>query len=151
MTRVEHSVVIERPAEQVWEYVHDPSNDGVWQSSLVESKELTEGSMRVGTKIAETRRFLGKRFDVSYEVTEYEPYRRSAIRTIGGPIPTSGVYALEPVNGGTRFTASMETDAHGFFKLAEPVFARMARRELEANLGLLKDVLEAAEAPSADG
>jgi uncharacterized membrane protein len=143
MTKVEHSVVIERPVEQVWEYVHDPSNDTVWQSSLVESKELTQGSMDVGTRIAETRRFLGKRFDVSYEVTEFEPYQRSAIRTIGGPIPTSGMYALEPANGGTRLTASMETDAHGFFKLAEPVFARMARRELEANLGLLKDVLEA--------
>jgi uncharacterized membrane protein len=151
MTKVEHSVVIERPAEQVWEYVHDPSNDTVWQSSLVESKELTEGSMRVGTKIAETRRFLGKRFDVSYEVTEFEPYQRSAIRTIGGPIPTSGVYALEPVDGGTRFTASMETDAHGFFKLAEPVFARMASREMQANLALLKDILEAGEAPPANG
>jgi uncharacterized membrane protein len=151
MTKVEHSVVIERPAEQVWEYVHDPSNDTAWQSSLVESKELTAAPMRVGTRIAETRRFLGKRFEMSYEVTEYEPHRRSAIRTIGGPIPTSGVYALEPVNGGTRFTAELETDAHGFFKLAEPVFARMARREMEANLGLLKDILEAGEAPSANG
>ena len=36
-----------------------------------------------------------------------------------------------------------ELDAHGFFKLAEPVFARITRRELEANLGHLKDLLEA--------
>jgi hypothetical protein len=38
---------------------------------------------------------------------------------------------------------SGELDAHGLFKLAEPVFARMTSRELEANLGHLKDLLEA--------
>jgi hypothetical protein len=37
-----------------------------------------------------------------------------------------------------------ELDAHGAFKLAEPVFARITSRELEANLGHLKDLLEAA-------
>jgi hypothetical protein len=34
-------------------------------------------------------------------------------------------------------------EAHGFFKLAEPVFARFVRREVESNLGHLKDLLEA--------
>jgi hypothetical protein len=38
---------------------------------------------------------------------------------------------------------SGELDAHGLFKLAEPVFARITARELEANLGHLKDLLEA--------
>ena len=40
-------------------------------------------------------------------------------------------------------TVSGELDAHGVFKLAEPVFARITGRELEANLGHLKDLLEA--------
>jgi hypothetical protein len=38
---------------------------------------------------------------------------------------------------------TMETDAHGFFKLAEPVFARMARRDLATSAEHLKDILEA--------
>ena len=42
-----------------------------------------------------------------------------------------------------------ELDAHGFFKLAEPVFARIAGRELESNLGHLKDILEAGPSPPA--
>lgn len=143
MTKVQHSVVIGRSPEHVWDYVHDISNDPAWQSSVLESRELTEGPMRVGTRIEEERRFLGRRFTTSYEVTEYEPKRRSAVKTTGGPIPASGFYAVEPANGGTRFTMCLETDAHGFFKLAEPVFARMARREIRANLGNLKDLLEA--------
>ena len=148
MTKIERSIVIERPIEEVWDFVHEPANDALWQTTLTESEELTDGPMRVGTRVREVRRFLGLRIETTWEVTEYEPTRRSAIRGTSGPIPLSGGYRLEAVDTGTRFTVTGELDAHGFFKLAEPVFARMAGRELEANLGHLKDLLEA---PSPEG
>lgn len=34
-------------------------------------------------------------------------------------------------------------DGSGFFKLAEPIFARMAQRQWETNFNNLKDLLEA--------
>ena len=37
-----------------------------------------------------------------------------------------------------------ELDAHGTFKLAQPVFASITSRALEASLGNLKDLLEVA-------
>ena len=141
MTKVEHSVVIERPPEEVWAFVHEPANDPKWQTTIVEARAPDE-PMRVGTRVTEVRQFLGRRFETGFEVTEFEPYRRSAVRVIAGPIPGGGSYAFERADGGTRFTMTVELDAHGFFKLAEPVFVAMARRELEANLGHLKDLLE---------
>jgi hypothetical protein len=60
----------------------------------------------------------------------------------------TGGYALDRVDRATRLTATGELDAHGFFKVAEPVFARVAGRELEASLGNLKDLLEAEKEPS---
>lgn len=38
---------------------------------------------------------------------------------------------------------AFETGAHGFFRPAEPVSARMAAREIDGMLGQLKDLLEA--------
>jgi Polyketide cyclase / dehydrase and lipid transport len=99
--------------------------------------------MGVGTRVREVRHFLGLKVELAWEVTEFEPKRRSAIKGISGPVPLSGRYLLEPVEAGTRFTVSGELDAHGLFKLAEPVFARITARELEANLGHLRDLLEA--------
>jgi len=64
--------------------------------------------------------------------------------TISGPVTITAGYILEPAEGGTKVTMVGETEAHGFFRLAEPVFARMASRELETNAGHLKDLLEAA-------
>ena len=143
MTRIEKSIVIDRPVEEVFEFTHDARNDPVWQPTISETRQDPEGPMRVGTKVTETRHFLGRRIETTFEVTEYEPNRGSSIRSTSGPIPVTGSYALEPLDGRTRFTMTLETEAHGFFKLAEPVFARMARREVESNLGHLKDVLEA--------
>jgi carbon monoxide dehydrogenase subunit G len=143
MTKIERSIVIERPVEEVWEFVHDPANDLLWQTTLTESEELTEGPMRVGTRVREVRRFLGVRIETAWEVTEYEPTTRSGIRATSGPIPFSGGYRLESTGSGTSFNVQGELDAHGVFKLAEPVFARIAGRELETNLAHLKDLLEA--------
>jgi uncharacterized membrane protein len=148
MTKIERSIVIDRPVVQVWDFVHEPANDPRWQTTLVETRTLTERPMGVGTRLAEQRKFLGLRIDVTLEVTEYEPHTRSSIKSVSGPVPLSGSYVLEPANGGTRFTVTGELDAHGLFKLAEPVFARMTARELEANLGHLKDLLESAEESS---
>ena len=148
MTTVERSIVIDKPVDQVWTFVHDPAKDPLWQTTLLESEQLTEGSIGVGTKVREVRNFLGRRVEMAWEITEYEPHRSSTIRAVSGPVPLSGGYALEPVDGGTKLTVVGELEAHGLFRLAEPVFARITARELEANLGHLKDLLEAPEATS---
>ena len=145
MTKIERSIVIDRPIDDVFEFTHDLSNNPVWQTTLVEVELLTDGPMRVGTRWKEVRRFLGKRIETVLELTEYEPNKRSAVKMVSGPVPLSGTYAFEPIDGGTSFTVGGEIDAHGFFKLAEPVFARITGRELESNLGHLKDLLEAEE------
>jgi hypothetical protein len=143
MSRIERSVLIQRPIQEVFDFVHDITNDSLWQTTIVEQEKLTEGPLRAGSRIKEVRRFLGVRIETSYEVTEYEPPTRSAVKMISGPVPFSGSYVLEALAGSTRFTVQGDIEGHGFFKLAEPVFARMTARELEANLGHLKDLLEA--------
>lgn len=142
MSMFEHSVLIRRPIEEVFAFLHDPANDPVWQTSLVETR--LSSPMGVGATLTEVRHFLGKRAELTFEITEYEPPTRSSKRAVAGPVPISAGYILEPADGGTKVTMVGETDAHGFFRLAEPVFARMASRELETNAGHLKDLLEAA-------
>jgi len=144
MSKIQRSIVIERPIDEVWDFVHDTTKDALWQTTLVESRLLTEGPKRVGTRVQEVRRFMGVRLEMDLELTEFEPNRKSSLKAVSGGIPLSGSYVLEPLDGATRLTETGELDAHGAFKLAEPVFARITSRELEANLGHLKDLLEAA-------
>lgn len=143
MTRIERSIVIDRSQKDVFEFVQEPANDERWQTTVVETSVLTPGPMGVGVRVAQTRRFLGVRFETTFEVTEFEPHRRSAVRTVAGPIPAVGRYLVAREGDSARLTATIELEAHGLFSLAEPVFARMAARELETNLGHLKDIVEA--------
>ena len=98
----------------------------------------------------EVASFLGKRFQVTLVVSELEPMTRSAVCTSAGPVRLEGSYRFEPVPGGTRFTMAGEVGAHGFFSVAEPVFAGVTRREAANSCQRLKRLLEAevtADAP----
>ena len=143
MTHIQHTITIDRPVDEVWDYVLDTRNDPVWITNVVDVGRGADAPVEVGLEIEETYKFLGVRLPMTLKVTEHEPPRRSAIEFSNGPVSGRGSYQFDAVDGGTRFTMTMDTDAHGFFKLAEPVFARMARRDVAASLGNLKDILEA--------
>jgi uncharacterized protein YndB with AHSA1/START domain len=142
VTRVENTVTIERPVQEVWDYLMDSRNDAVWITNVVEVGRGGDVPPAPGVEIEETFKFLGVRVPVVLTVTEHDPPTGSAV-DVRGPVDGRGSYRLEPAGSGTRFTLTMETDAHGFFKLAEPVFARMARRDVVTSCEHLKDLLEA--------
>jgi uncharacterized membrane protein len=142
VSMIERSIVIDRPVDEVFNFVHEPRNDASWQTTLIESTQVDDGPLRVGTQIRERRRFLGIQVEMTKEITEFEPTRRSAFKMVAGGTPMSGAYTLEPLDGATKLTATGYVEPRGFFKIAEPLFTSMAGRELEASLGHLKELLE---------
>jgi carbon monoxide dehydrogenase subunit G len=142
VARVEQSVVVERPAEEVFAYLTDPARIGEWQSSVVSARLDGEGPMRVGARVIETRRLLGKRIDARMEVVEHDPPRRFTIEAVSGPVPFRVRSVLAEVDGGTRLEAVVEGEPGTFFRLAEPLVVRAVERELRGNLQMFKDRLE---------
>jgi uncharacterized protein YndB with AHSA1/START domain len=142
VTRIEHTVTIDRPPREVWDYLMDSRNDAVWINNVVEVGRGGDLPVADGVEIDETLKFLGIRVPVTMTVNEHRPMTHSAV-DVSGPVPGRGSYDLAPAGEGTRLTMTFETDAHGFFKLTEPVFARLARRDVTSSLETLKDLLEA--------
>jgi uncharacterized protein YndB with AHSA1/START domain len=101
----EHTVVIERPVEEVFAFTTDPHNESLWQSTSLETEQMTEGEVDVGTTFRNTSKFLGRRIESTYQVTENDPPHKQCVRITSGPLPGSGCYLYEPADGGsTRFT-----------------------------------------------
>ncbi len=151
MIKVNLSVVIHRPVEEVFAYANDISHWAEWNPGLIEVS-APEGPIHVGSRIREVFKFLGRRIESTFEVVEYQPNRQVTYRTVAGPIPMTGTQTYEPVEGATKLTMIGEGEAGGFFKLAEPVVAQMTRRQFQASLDNLKDLLEAhVPAPSGGG
>jgi uncharacterized protein YndB with AHSA1/START domain len=140
MIRLEFSVDVDRPPSEVFAYITDADRLPEWQSSAVEAH--WQGEKARGTRIREVRRFLGRRLETELEVTEYDPDRRFALKTVSGPVPFAVSQALEPRDGGTRLTFTGEGEPGGFFKLAEPVVGKVAERQFKNDFETMKDILE---------
>jgi carbon monoxide dehydrogenase subunit G len=145
MPDVEASITIKRPADEVFDFVTTPENDPLWSSTAVERRRETEGPIAVGSRIKAVDKFLGRRIESTFEVTEHEPGRRSSIR-LSGPVSATGSYILEPMNGATRFRWVMEADPGlgGVFlgRVTDPLVTFFFRRRLRFDLRRLKEVLE---------
>jgi uncharacterized protein YndB with AHSA1/START domain len=144
MIKIETSIVINRPVEEVFEYMSNAKNNPQWQSGAQEVIKTSEGPIGVGTAYKSVNRLLGRRLEATVEFTAYEPNKRVAGKVTSGPVPFRFENIFEPTeDGGTKVMNSGEGEPGGFFKLAEPLVGRMVQRQVEANFANLKDMLEA--------
>jgi uncharacterized membrane protein len=150
MLTVEKSVVINQAIEKVFEFASNAENEPLWRTEINESKVTSDGPFGVGSTVSQTAHFMGRRIDATAEISEYEKNRIVAWKMTSGPFSGNGSTTYEVVNEGqTKVTIASNFDVSGFFKLAEPLVARSGRRQTEANLASLKDMLEA-DADSSD-
>ena len=143
MARIEASVVINQPIEQDFAFVTDFGKAPRWMSELVEAKQTSDGPVSVGTTLSGVASPLGRRVESTQEVIEYEVNSKYAIKSTSGPVASEDRYTFESVVGGTKVTREAQAEMSGFFRLAEPLAARMMRRQFETNFANLKDLLEA--------
>lgn len=142
--RVEDSVEIDRPVEEVFTYVTNPENFPQWASPVVEVREWSPGPVAVGDRFTLLLKFLGRRFESPCEVVSVEPGRRYAFRSTGGPIPFTFSYTLlDASTAGTEFTHTGEGEPGAFFGLVGPLLDRALKRQFRHDLETLKDLLEA--------
>ena len=141
--RIEESVEIHRPVEEVYEYVANPENLQEWAGTVVETRKDTPGPLLEGSTFTSVAKFLGRRVESPFEVTAHEHPRRHSHKSTGGPLPTEWTLTFEEVAGGTRYTQVAEGEPGGFFGLVGPQLEMAGRRQLRTDLENLKDLLEA--------
>jgi uncharacterized protein YndB with AHSA1/START domain len=143
MATIETSTVIQRPVGEVFAFATDTEKVALWAGPVTEAKQTSEGSVGVGATWTQVTQLLGRRFESTYEVTEYEPNSRYSAKSTSGPVPIEEHLSFETVEGGTKVNLRAEVEATGFFKLAAPILTRIISRQVENDVGTLKDLLEA--------
>jgi uncharacterized membrane protein len=141
---VSESVSIERPQQEVFDYVSDPNNLPEWSEIIREVRKETDGPPEEGERYTASVGFLGRSFEQSFAVAAHEPPRRHSERSEGPPFPQKHTYTFEEEpGGGTRLSVAWEVQPGGFFKVAGPLLEREAQRQARKELEKLKGVLEA--------
>lgn len=137
------TIQIDRPANDVFAYAADPATMPRWQGEVLEAEPLSEGPLRVGSRVRGVGSFLGRRIETTIEITAFEPGRRFTFTSVAGPVKSTNSFTFEPVDRGTKVTETVESELAGLFGLADPLLGRVLSRQFQTNLANLKDLVEA--------
>jgi uncharacterized protein YndB with AHSA1/START domain len=150
--RVEESVQINRPVEEVFSYTTNPDYFPHWAATVreVRHEDAPGGEApldRKGERFTLMQKALGRRFEAPFEVIAHEPNRRHVHRgTDEHPVPVTMTFTYESLSPkGSRFTPCIEAEPSSFFGVVGPVLERVIRRQLRTNLETLKELLERRE------
>ena len=144
MPPVMHTIQIDRPPEEVFSYVTDPTRFAEWQYDVV-SVRLEDGRPPgVGSRLTTTRRIGRAERTMTQEITEINPPRSWAAHGVAGPIRPSASISVEPLNDSTRsrVTFALDFKGHGVGVPLVPVIRRIAAKGAPTSYKNLKKRLE---------
>ena len=136
-----NAVTIRRSPGEVFAYLSAFENIPRWNYAIAETRQTSAGPVGVGTTYSQ-RRTVPRPSEEAFEVIEFVPDTRIAVRGDLGPLDGTLTYYLEAVPDGTRLTNDADLRARGLLGIAAPLATGRIREAVEANLNELKRVLE---------
>lgn len=142
MFELNSNTIIYTPVKRVFDFISAPENDFQWQYGTLESVQLSEGTVSIGSLFRSIGHVLGRRNVGTFEVTEYEPNSKYAYRSLTGPLDSHTTFTLEISSGGTKVTISTRLNSLDPFILDKGGVEKKMKKQLKENLALLKGLLE---------
>ena len=155
--------MIDRPAEEVFAFVSDPTHDPQWHDTILAVTPTSERPLRGGSTFTAIYRPQGssETYDMVGEMAVYEPGRFSELQALftepRGRVPEMiGRFVLtfqvEPDGSGTRLTRGVETRGASLryrllWLLLTPIWRRSDHARQDELLGRIKTILESGTAP----
>ena len=142
------SVIIRRPADEVFTYLRTYDNEAAWEDFVLEARSEPPGPAVVGTRVHKVRRTPVGQERFTIEVVEMdEANRRWVDVAIDGYLKDTRIeWQVTAVEDGARVEVKVELHGHGLLKSIMPVvrrtggLARVSRPErLRAHHGVGAD------------
>jgi hypothetical protein len=146
--RVEGEIVINRPVDEVFDFVADECNEPRYNPHMLRAEQISEAATGLGTRFRTDLRTMGQTMTMIVEFTACERPRRLASVTRSSMMQTEGALTFDPVAGGTRMRWSWEVRPRGVLKMIAPLVGVIGRRQERRVWGNLKRLLESGGAGS---
>lgn len=119
-------------------YVSDVTNDVNWRTGVAESGLRSDQPLGLGS-VGYAR---AGDVEAEWRVVSYLAGESVDWVLVSGPYKGSGDYRFVPVEGGTQFTLVADVEPSGFYRLLGPLFGWIGRRQNQADVEKLRDILE---------
>jgi uncharacterized membrane protein len=142
MQKLEASVFINRPIQEVFDYTTNLNRHPEWKSGILQAEITSPGEIGAGSTYIYNIQVMGRKIETKGEVVGFSPPNTFEWRATSGPFPMSGSTRYEQESDGTRVTDTILVEPGGFMKLAEPLLVRQQQSQMETDLQKLKSQLE---------
>ena len=149
MPTIDETVVINRAADDVFDFLMHAENLPRWDSSMLDCAQISDGAVTVGTRYRGATQLFGRRFDWTTVVEEHVPNVHARSRAIEGALKFTVTYDLTPVTGGTQlhYQLTAESGLGGAFgRVMEPIVEKAQTKVVRVNLTTLAALLDRAAA-----
>ena len=134
--------LIDRPLEEVFDYMANLDNLPDWLAGCRKAWSPTGDGREVGARIIHEDEFMGRTFEAEFDVVEWLPNERMVFEAISGPFRGRSVETVEPEGDATRVEIRVTGEPAGFLKAMSWMAARAAQSQLDESLDNLQRVLE---------
>jgi uncharacterized protein YndB with AHSA1/START domain len=146
VAHIELTVTIDRPITDVYRVLSTPELTPRWSTSAIEEHVTTPGPIAVGSRRRATvRGFAGRTTQNEIEVTELEPERRLAVRSVEAPVPFTSAWTFTPVDGGVRVDWVWDFAMPRWLGPLDGLFGKLFARSFRSDLARLKSKMESGE------
>ena len=150
MATFHNTLTIARPPDEVFAFLADFGNIPAWNDAITRTVQTSPGPAGVGATYRQTRT-IPRRSEEAFEVTDFAPPSRLAIKGQAGPFDATSSYLLQPAAGGTRLTNDVELEpSSALLRPFGPLVIPRVKAAVARNLGTLKQLLEGTR-PAAEG
>jgi hypothetical protein len=142
MAHAEHTVVVQRPIDEVFAFLADALNEPKWRPEVI-TIALVSGS-GLGAVYAQTMKGpAGRSIAADFRITRFDSPTRMDFEVIAGPARPTGTYLLRDTgSGSTEVTFSMGLKPRGLMVLMTPMITKVVKAEVK-NLDRLPAALGA--------
>lgn len=138
--RIQGAVAINRPIEEVFDFVADERNEPRYNPRMLRAQRISPGPIGAGTRFRAEFASMGRPVAMS-EITGYERPRRLATATHMSVMEIRGTLTFDSMPEGTRLGWSWDIEPRGVLRLFAPIVARIGGRQEQATWEGLKNYL----------
>lgn len=135
---------VARPADEVFAFFADASNNPRWQKGMVSCEWTSESPVDVGSTYEQRARFMGRDIFSTFVVTRLEPGHLIEIMTLESTFPIQVVRTVEPIDEDACRVSAVITGGpdRGLLRLAAPLMRSRAQNSVDADYDRLVQLLE---------